>query len=213
MEILFYSCCAFWLIFKKYSRKVTSKVTSWKRRASYLFALYLLLNLPVFPNAGSTGYLSIFSFVFLGGIWVALFDLKKVSSFEAIFVVTSSFIAHNYAIGTIRPGLYSLGAFSLYGYFAFIVLFALRGKLRTRKIVVQLSSLTYLIYLFHNWLLDMFFVWFQLQPYNSDGRIPLLSRSVSLVLFLIEMWLIHNFYEKPILKFGKKLTSRNYPEV
>jgi hypothetical protein len=167
------------------------------------------LNLPVFPRGGFTGYVTIFSFIFLGGIWIALFDLKKVSMFEALFVVFSSFMAHNYAIQTIRPDLYAHGAFSLYAYLTFIFLFLIRHRLGTNKIVLQLSSLTYLVYLFHNWLLDDFFSWFQWLPLDPDGRIPLETRLTSLAIFIGAMWLIHIFYEKPIIKFGKKISQRN----
>ena len=209
LEILFYSICAIWLLFKNHLRIFRRKEIDWQRRAAYLFALYLLLNLPIFPKTGFMGYISIFSFVFLGGIWMALFDLKRVGMLETIFVVTSSFIAHNYQIGKIRPDLYNLGAFSLYAYLAFILLFAFRDRLRPSKTVIQLSSLTYLVYLFHNWLLDMFFTWFQLLPFNPDGRIPLLSRLISLVIFLGAMLLVHVFFEKPIINFGKKITLKN----
>jgi hypothetical protein len=183
---------------------------NWQRSVSYLLLLFVLLNLPVFPRSGFTGYVSIFSFVFLGGIWIAFFDLQKVSMLETLFVVLSSFIAHNYALAMIRPDLYTHGAFSLYAYLTFIFLFVIRHRLRAHKIVLQLSSLTYLVYLFHNWLLDEFFVWFQWIPLNPEGRIPLASRLTSLIFFLVIMWLIHIFYEKPILKFGKKLSSKSW---
>jgi hypothetical protein len=208
IEILFYACCAIWLMFRGHRGVQGNEVRSWKRIGAYTFILFLLINLPIFPRNGFTGYVTIFGFIFLGGIWLALFDLKKVTRFEALFVLFSSFAAHVYAISSIRPDLHSLGAFSFYGYFAFIVLFLTRHKLPSSKIIIQLSSLTYLVYLFHNWLLNMFFVWFQFVPTNPDGRIPLMSRSVSLVIFIGAMWVIHNYFEKPILVYGKKLSSK-----
>lgn len=210
LEILFYSCCAIGLLFRR-SLRVQSRVTrNWQRRSSYLFLLYLLLNLPIFPRNGFTGYISIFSFIFLGGIWIALFDLKKVSTLETLLVVLSSFVAHIYSIGKIRPDLYANGAFSLYGYLTFIFLFVIRHRLGRSKIVLQLSGITYLVYLFHNWLLDRFFVWFQWLPFGPDGSIPLISRLTSLVIFLVMMWLIHVAYERPIIEFGKKISSKNW---
>ena len=211
--IIFYLCCAIWLLFRNQLSAPRREARNWKWNASYVFLVFLFLNLPIFPRNGFTGYVSIFCFIFLGGIWLALFDLGKVTHVEAIFVVLSSFVAHNYAISKIRPDLHALGAFSLYGYVAFVALFLIRHKLHSSKLVVQLSSLTYLVYLFHNWLLNMFFVWFQFMPNNPDGRIPLLSRSVSLIIFLGAMWLIHLCFEKPILVYGKKLTSKKKPNT
>jgi peptidoglycan/LPS O-acetylase OafA/YrhL len=210
LEILFYTCCAICLFFSKVLRAFSRATSNWQRRLSYLLLLFLLLNLPIFPRNGFTGYISIFSFIFLGGIWIALFDLKKVSKLETLFVVLSSFIAHIYSIGMIRPDLYLFGAFSFYGYFTFIFLFVIRHRLGTSKIVLQLSSMTYLVYLFHNWLLDKFFGWFQWLPLGPDGTIPLISRLTSLIIFLGVMWLIHVVYEKPIIKLGKKISSRNW---
>jgi peptidoglycan/LPS O-acetylase OafA/YrhL len=208
IEILFYLCCAIWLIFRRFFLDSSIGGKNWRRRISYVLTVSLLLNLPTFPRNGFTGYVSIFCFIFLGGIWLALFDLKKVSKFETIAVLTSSFVAHSYVLVHLRPDLFSYGPFSLFGYATFVILFVLRHKLRPSQIVIYLSGLTYLVYLFHNWLLDRFFLWFQFLPTNIEGRIPLLSRYVSLLFFLGLMWLIHICYEKPIQKFGKKISSR-----
>lgn len=207
LEIIFYSCCAIWLLFRNHMVR-NFGTSNWKRRMIYVSLLFLLLNLPIFPRTLFLGYVSIFCFIFLAGIWIALYDLKKVGFHETLFVVISTFIAHNYTLGNVRPDLYGFGAFSLYGYLAFILLFLLRHRLQTHKIMVQLSNLTYLIYLFHNWLLDKFYVWFQLIPIKNAGEIPFISRMVSLVIFLCSMWLIHNYFEKRIIEFSKKKSSR-----
>lgn len=204
VEILFYSCCAIWMLLRNQLYIFGYVAKKWQRRGLYVSVVLILSLLPIFPRNGFTGYVSIFSLVFLGGIWLALFDLKKVSSFEAIVVVLSSFGAHCYAIEQIRPDLFAFGAFSAYGYIVFFLLYLARDKMKINKIIITLSNLTYLVYLFHNWLLDKFFGWFQFLPINPDGRIPLPSRLTSLVIFIVVMWLIHVSYEKPILKFGKK---------
>jgi peptidoglycan/LPS O-acetylase OafA/YrhL len=209
VEILFYFCCAIWLVIRKFLPAASTEWKDWSRRISYVLIFIVLLNLPTFPKNGFTGYVSIFSFVFLGGIWLAMFDMKKVSMLETVLVLLSSFIAHSRVLSEIRPDLFGFGAFSLYGYAAFIILFVFRHKIRPSQTLILISSLTYLVYLFHNWLLDYFFTWFQFLPANLDGRVPFISRFVSFLLFLGLMWIIHLCFEKPIMKFGKRVSSKS----
>jgi peptidoglycan/LPS O-acetylase OafA/YrhL len=212
LEILFYFAC--WLILQLKGSKFTSY---WRSNDWWIFVLLLLslvgtLFLPIFPKFGFVGYVTIFASVFVGGAALALFELNTLGRANAIALYLFSLFIHSVQISEIRPDLFGYGAFSFYGYVCFGLLFSSRNKIVSNSFIVLLSNLTYLTYLFHNWVLEKFYVFFQ--PQGDDNGYSLKVRILSLVIFMVSMWVIHVIFEQPFIKLGRRFASkevsRNY---
>ena len=205
VEIVFYAIVFLNLIFIKLNYK------------KIIFAIVIpiliciLVLSPSFPVSitWNSGYLNIFFPSFIGGISIALLHIKKQSVPLAYISFFISLLLCYYNLVRLRPDLIMNSFYILYGYlifFLFQILIKKENKFLHigvfKRFVYWIASLTYIIYLFHNWLID--YVESRIQQnytLNSDSYIT--PKLLALTLFLFFVTTVSKYFEKPLIKISK----------
>lgn len=162
-----------------------------------VFTIFLKKIAPV-PNGLMIGYFTIFfPFLFLGSV-IYLFEKKKINFITmALFVI---FIFENYFSMVNEFHKNRLDSnFAIVGFFIFILVWLLRNNLSNIKInsyIILISSLTYSIYLFHNYLWDYIGLFF-----NTGNKLFIF------LILLIFCFIVTKLIENPMNKVGKILAN------
>ncbi len=164
--------------------------------AIFFIVTILLKNLAPFPSELFVGYFTIyFPFLFLGSA-IYLFEQKKINFISLIFFVI--FVFQNYfnMIEEFQTG-WLTSNFAIVGFIIFILVWLNKNKLNNiylNKYIILASTLTYSVYLFHNYL------WFFIGEY--------LKVENKLIIFLILItfcFIVVKIIETPMNKIGKKI--------
>lgn len=162
------------------------------------FTIFLKKVAP-FPNELFIGYFTIyFPFLFLGSV-IYLFEKKKINFIAmAIFVI---FIFENYfsMINEFQKG-WLASNFAIVGFIIFILIWLLRNSINNIKInsyIILISSLTYSVYLFHNYL------WGYIGLFFNTG-----NKLLIFLILLIFCFIVTKLIENPMNKVGKIVANK-----
>ena len=155
-----------------------------------------------FPNNDlfAKGYLTLYGPFLFVGVMFYLYEIRKVSLGWLVFFMMLVLFQYFKLIAKIYPAWINTHAVIL-GMLVFIAAWGLRRHLAETRSVLILSNLTYAVYLFHNWLFDIFknyFLIFQLKH----------ATLFALVVLFIFCYLCNQFIEKPCVKIGRKVSKR-----
>ena len=202
IEILFYAIA--WgviVVSRAKSDKGLSRMLSMPR--FLIVALLLLFNAPTFPEGGFNGYGTIFLPVFIAGVSFALFDLKSISLYTHLVILSLSYWTTILNQSRIRPDLLVYGPYILIPFAIFTLLYLSRRYFYNTRPLTFMASLTYSTYLFHNWLFDPI--------YNVVPKIDLnlfslikIDTVIALSIFFSLMYVLFKYIESPFIAFGKK---------
>lgn len=152
-----------------------------------------------FPDKLFVGYFTIyFPFLFLGSV-IYLYEKQKINFISTLLFVVFLFENYFSIINDFQKGWLTAN-FAIVGFIVFTSLWLLREKLENFKfngLLMQVSALTYSIYLFHNYL------WAYIGKYlYTDNKLVILA---ILVLF---SFMVNKLIENPINKIGKFLAIK-----
>lgn len=159
----------------------------------------LLEKLAPFPSGLFVGYFTIyFPFLFLGSV-VYFFEKKKVN-FITLFLFII-FIFENYfsMIGEFQKG-WLTSNFAVVGFIIFILLWLLRNNIinfKINKYMFFISSLTYSVYLFHNFLWSYIGLFFKIE-----------NKFLIFLILLIFCFIVTKIIENPMNKLGKTFSNK-----
>lgn len=165
---------------------------------SLLFIAYPIPNW----DGWSRGYTGLYlPFLFMG-VCVRFYEEKYISKKSAILVFSALYCLYIGSLPYVNPSLKD-SYFTLAAVVLFLMTWRYRIFLVDSKIILNISMLTYSVYLFHNWL------WFYIYNLASTVLyIPWLRSLLTLILLL----LICKFFESTIEAFsnkvGKKVVSK-----
>ena len=204
LEVIFYIFT--WIIFAIYTKRFICI-------KNILFGLYsinlLFLVLPTFPGSDkwNSAYVSIFFITFFGGIALALVETYKITALQGISLYLINCIICTFQFIKLRPDL-SL-SFLIWGYSVFLISFLMHYlnlgiSLKVIKgFILWFSSLTYPIYLFHNWFFNFL-----------DTRLNNITKALSwnyeipglatIAIFIILMHSVSRLVELPMIRLSKR---------
>jgi peptidoglycan/LPS O-acetylase OafA/YrhL len=197
VEVLFYALMA-----------VLKAVGLFKRPTWTVVALTLttalLYTVKPFPSfAGwSDGYLTLYGpFLFLGSA-IYWFEKRRISA--RAFVAFAAYILCAYLVvePKLHPNWKETNAVVL-GIALFLVVWLKREHVRGNALIVQLSNLTFAVYLFHNW------IWGYLELVVRWLNLSLVPGSCQMVILLLTFsWIMYNTVEKAGIRLGRVILSR-----
>lgn len=172
-------------------------------------ALFILA--PGFPTFGFVSYVSIFFPIFFAGIGIALYETGKIRGALAFFLVIASYVSSNFILTNNREDLHKAGPFIFLGFIVFVIAFIYRTKFVQNRLIFWLASLTYVVYLFHKWLVPeiekvLLTITSIFDTYlASDHSFILLSKLFAFVFFMFVMSLLVKFVEQPIIRWSRSI--------
>lgn len=198
LEILFYLLMAVFHFFGMFQEKR-------KYLAPLLFLLLPLLDvLSPFPSESYlfTSYTTTYAPFLLMGIMVLLFEREEIGLSVLLSFVVLVLGQYFYNIAKYQTHWLS-SHFVIYGLALFFLAWKARLSLLPNRLVLLLSNLTYGIYLFHNWLFDIFY-----QFFVEQGMRLWQAKLFSLVPLFVFCLLVFYFVEKPAIRLGKRISNR-----
>ncbi|WP_330214908.1 acyltransferase family protein [Pseudomonas sp. AM8] len=197
VEILFYAYMAVLRIFRILENP---NLLPWIYAAT-VAAIYFL---PAFPSGEflSYGYTSIYFGVLLVGSCAYLIEFRKVT---AVFAIASSImmIASSLSMIEAYQPRWSNMYFIYYGLSIFLAAIYLGRHLPDGRPIKLLSSLTFSVYLFHNWLIEYIVA---LISYIKPG-LPANALTALPILILV-CYIANRTIENPIIRIGRIATDR-----
>lgn len=92
--------------------------------------------------------------------------------------------------------------FVLWAFFLFVVLFSFRRKVPQNPVIIFFSSLTYTVYLFHNWMWEYI---------GNSVRLLALPDALTNLLVPVGLlgfcYVVYRLIELPGIKLGRRLTT------
>lgn len=172
--------------------------------AVFVVATGLLHYLPPFPSTPglALAYFSTYAPFLFAGSCIYLIEKKKASiniCIAAILIIMYSFFVKTTKYlpdwNNLNYGIYALGLF--------LTAWLLRKSMNDGPIIRLLSTLTYSVYLFHNWLWN-----YILMAASSLGVQEALIKPVTLVVLLIFCYAINKTVEEYGLNAGRAVINR-----
>jgi|688.fasta_scaffold324842_3 peptidoglycan/LPS O-acetylase OafA/YrhL len=183
------------------------------------FLLFILIFFPGFLDSTewNHGYLEIFFPCFIGGITIALYHTKKLSSLFTYISFTSSLVLCYYNLVRLRPDLLMSSTYILYAYLMFF-LFAMTSENNNsnfnydtlKRFIYWISSLTYIIYLFHNWLINDIESYIRAN-FALNYFTYFAPKWLAIFLFFLFVITVSKFFEKPLIKLSKTFYKHKAP--
>jgi len=192
VEIIFYLLMAVVSFFGLQNRGYTLL-------ALFLVVTIFLKSLAPFPSELFVGYFTIyFPFLFLGSV-IYLFEQKKINLISLVLFVM--FIFQNYfnMIDEFQKA-WLTSNFALVGFILFIIIWLNKNKFNNiylNKYVIFASTLTYSVYLFHNYL------WFFIAEYFKVE-----NKLIIFLILIIFCFIVVQLIEKPMNKMGKVIAHK-----
>ena len=207
VEIIFYFIILLYLILigLNYFKEIFSYIV-------IPFSVVILIFSSSFPNSitWNGGYFNIFFPCFIGGISIALLHIQKLSVRLAYIYFFASLTLCYYNLVRLRPDLFMNSSYLLYGFFIFFLLqFSIEKEnsilliVVLKRFVYWIASLTYIIYLFHNWLIDYLESRIY-QNFTLNSYVDVPPKWLALIMFLVFVVAFSRYIEKPLIKFSKK---------
>lgn len=220
LEIIFYVLV--FIVLKTLENLSTTRVIKRLPSSNYSLLLVILLffcaSMFVIPNfpytGGARAYFNIFFPAFIAGIALAFLQTHRISKLSASFIYVIAFLTSQINLTFFRPELLESGPFMPYAYFVFAIMFVFKSSISKKKSIAYVASLTYVIYLFHAWLMpaiqDIFTRFtHKLFPQVFDETIgiweTILNTGATLVIFVIFIVLFSKYIEKPIINWSRTL--------
>lgn len=196
LEVLFYLLAA---VAKKYNLW-----SSMQKTVLSMIFLAIVMNIFPFPHVEkwANGYTSLhITFLFMG---VCFYAYEKdeikfptfISSISILYLIYLIFLPITNSGG--MYSYYSLGALMLF-YASWIC----RAKFQFSKLIIYTSSLTYSIYLFHNWLWN--YIHLELEKISST---PWLINILTLCILFLVCIVLEKTVETPFVNLGKYLLRK-----
>lgn len=158
--------------------------------------LYMVEPFPQF-DGGFKGYLTIYSPFLLIGVLLYLAEHRLASPLHCMGVTALAMLASLMLVAKIQP-FWKESHYAVLALLVFSSAWWFRGRLVAGPIVRLLLSLTYSIYLLHNWIwpyLSMLAEWL-----GASG----VSRELLVLLMLFSMcYLLHRIVERPSIRLGR----------
>ncbi len=196
VELIFYIL----MFFLSYFKIITPERHKFLPILLFIISIGLYKATP-FPNNDffTKGYLTLYAPFLFVGVMFYLYEIKKVSLSWLIFFIMLVLFQYFKLMAKINAFWINTHAVTL-GILVFIVAWGLRYHLKETRLILILSNLTYAVYLFHGWLLDVFknyFLFFQLKH----------ATLFALIVLFIFCYLCNQFIEKPCVKIGRKVSG------
>ncbi len=179
-------------------------VPSWRLVAVYSGVVLACALISPVPGADiwSKGYVTIYGPFLLLGSAIYLFEIRNWSP-TITFVFSTYVVAQYYYLLSLYQPKWISAHFALIGLGIFLTAWWFRGRLKSGLFVLALSDMTYGVYLFHNWLFDIFNEW------ASRLKIKLVHPEIqALVCLLLFCWLMSRSVEKYGIKLGRRFQPR-----
>lgn len=170
-------------------------------------ALYALPQIPG-PEYWLHGYITLYTpFLFLG-VCIYLLQAKiapPILCIAAIIIITTFFVKK---LAIFHPAWASIN-FAIPAVLIFMSALALNNKLPDGKLLRLLSSMTYSIYLFHNWGWNFIEIW------TAKHGLELIPEKIqTLTILLVGCYITHRLIEINSIKHGKRISAlvcRKFP--
>jgi peptidoglycan/LPS O-acetylase OafA/YrhL len=170
----------------------------------YLGCVMLLCSIEPFPQfeGGFTGYLTIYSPFLLIGSLIYLMERRLANPLHCLSVMALAMLASLALVAKVQP-FWKESHYALLALLVFVSAWWFRRYLVVGPIVRVLSSLTYAIYLMHNWL------W----PYLSKFAVILGGTGIArqllvLVMLFLVCYVLHRLVELPVLRLGRAWSAK-----
>lgn len=199
VEILFYFLIAF-------AQRI-KLLENGKNTVYAMISIAVFMNFFPIPDAEgwATGYTSIYMpFIFIG-VCFYIYENKQEINISHLIAYTSMLYAiHLISLSENNPALKN-SYFSAIAVAIFTLAWIFRNYFSHSRISLIISSLTYSVYLFHNW------IWEYLYSFSNNLITPPWAVSLSTVILLFFIcFLFHILIEKPFIKLGKYMTKKNF---
>ncbi len=197
IEVLFYALMAIFKAVGLFSRP------HWMLGAFAVGTALLHVAEP-FPTVAdwSDGYLTLYGpFLFLGSAfyWLEKKRVRVGSLFGLTVLVLGAYLV---AIPKLHANWKESNAVAL-ALALFLVVWLIRERVHGNFWLVQLSNLTYAVYLFHNWM------WFYLERLVARIGLSFIPPRVQVVLLLLALcWFMYNTVEKGGIRLGRDVMPR-----
>ncbi len=197
IEIIFYIIAAVISLFYKYP--IIKKYRTYLVPIGMIFCAFG----PSFPSWSSStkGLLNAYFPFLILGCAVYFYEKRNISGILLITAVPATLLIFIYRVT--YQGYPNLGA--VLGTVAFLIAWKYDEKFKHSKIVMQMSSITYGLYLFHSWYYD--YTRDFLQGYHVS---PPFSVALSIVYLYAFCYLAHLVFEGPLMRAGKWIAKRPY---
>jgi peptidoglycan/LPS O-acetylase OafA/YrhL len=205
IEILFY---AFMGILAFISRRLPTKLNQRRYPFIYVAVVILLGILPPFTSGKigwglwpATGAVTLYAPFLLIGSMIYLFE-KRLTQLKPLVVISFFIYIQYLALLPKYQPLWSRDHHALLGLTLFLLAWIFRHQIKGDKFIILIASLTYSVYLFHNWL------YFALKSkLQSQGVGSAMSVLLAFIILFAVCWASMVLVEKPGISLGKKLIA------